>query len=75
MKLTAETRLSGDFRQLVSGEEMGWPSVVRELGLEEGAWRDVRMFDEWFTRRLMETGLGWKAVLKGIGFRRMRFQS
>lgn len=54
---------------------MGWPSVARELGLEEGAWRDVRMFDEWFTRRLMETGLGWKAVLKGIGFRRMRFQS
>lgn len=69
--LTSEIRLTGDFRKLVCGEEMSWPSVARDLGLEEGAAGDVRRFDEWFTRRMMETGLGWRAVLKGLGFRRM----
>lgn len=73
-ELTPELRFTGDFRTLVSGEEMSWREVARELELEEGAARDVRKFDEWLTRRLMETGLGWRAVLRGIGFRHMKLE-
>lgn len=66
--------MAGDMRALLSGHEMSWQAVAGELGLEAGAARDVELFDEWLTAELLQTGLGWRAVLKRVGFRNMKLE-
>lgn len=73
-QLTSERRLSGDFRQLISGEEISWEAVARELGLRERDAPGVRLFDEWLTEQLTSTGLGWRAILKQIGYNNIKIE-
>lgn len=66
--------MTGDYRKLVTGNRISWHGVAGELGLDEDAERDVRTFDAWLTRQLLETGLGWRAALKRAGFRRLKIE-